>query len=88
MAVLNENGLGVPEDLVQAYKWLSLSAKSGDKEAIRRRDIIKGKLTATQLADGDKQVATWTSKRPDPEINDARKAGEAWTKNPENGVNG
>lgn len=88
LAVLNENGLGVPEDLVQAYKWLALSAKSGDKEAIRRRDIIKGKLTATQLADGDKQVASWTSKRPDPEINDARKAGEAWKKNPENGVNG
>ena len=88
LAVLNENGLGVPEDLVQAYKWLSLSAKSGDKEAIRRRDIIKGKLTATQLADGDKQVATWKSKRSDPEINDARKAGESWKKNPENGVNG
>ena len=88
LAVLNENGLGVTEDLVAAYKWLSLSAKSGDKEAIRRRDIIKGKLTATQLADGDKQIAAWKSKRADPEVNDARKAGEAWKKNPENGVNG
>ena len=88
LAVLNENGLGVPEDQVAAYKWLSLSAKGGDKEAIRRRDIIKGKLTAAQLADGDKQIATWKSKRADPEVNDARKAGEAWKKNPQNGVNG
>lgn len=88
LAVLNENGLGVPEDLVAAYKWLSLSAKSGDKEAIKRRDILKGKLTAAQLAEGDKQIATWRSKRSDPEINDARKAGEAWKNNPSNGVNG
>lgn len=88
LAVLNENGLGVPEDLVAAYKWLALSAKSGDKEAVRRRDILKGKLTAEQLTAAEGLVATWRAKRSDPEINDARKAGEAWKKNPDNGVNG
>ncbi|HPG88159.1 MAG TPA: hypothetical protein PLD46_00785 [Hyphomicrobium sp.] len=88
LAVLNENGLGVTEDLVAAYKWLSLSAKSGDKEAIRRRDILKGKLTSDQLKSAEGLLATWQAKRSDPEVNDARKAGEAWKKNPDNGVNG
>ena len=88
LAVLNENGLGVEQNMVAAYKWLSLAAKSGDKEAIRRRDILKGKLTAEQLAKADGLVATWRAKPQIPDVNDARKAGEAWKKNPENGSNG
>lgn len=88
LAVLNENGLGVEQNMVAAYKWLSLAAKSGDKEAIRRRDILKGKLTAEQLAKADGLVATWRAKPQIPDVNDARKAGEAWKKNPENGING
>ncbi len=88
LAVLYENGLGVPQDAKQAYKWLSLAAKSGDKEAVRRRDIMKGKLTAPQISDAEAMLKTWMSKAPDPLANDARTAGEAWKKNPANGQNG
>lgn len=88
LAVLYENGLGVPQDLKQAYKWLSLSARSGDKEAVRRRDILKGKLTADELAAAETMVKTWQGKVPDAMANDARSAGEAWKKNPANGQSG
>ena len=88
LAVLHENGLGVPQDLKQAYKWVSLAARSGDKEAVRRRDLLKGKLTVEDLNQAEAQTAGFRSKAPDPMANDARTAGEAWKKNPTNGVNG
>lgn len=88
LAVLNENGLGVQQDLTVAYKWLSLAAKSGDKEAIRRRDILQGKLTAEQLAKADSLIGTWKAQPADQKVNDPRKAGEAWKSNPANGVSG
>lgn len=88
LAVLHENGLGVPADLLQAYKWLSLAARGGDKEAIRRRDILKGKLTAEDLAKAEDLLRSWKPKATDALTNDARTAGDAWKKNPQNGVNG
>ena len=88
LAVLHENGLGVQQDLTTAYKWLALAAKSGDKEAIRRRDILQGKLTGEQLAKAESLVGMWKAKIGDQQVNDPRKAGEAWKANPANGVNG
>jgi localization factor PodJL len=88
LAVLHENGLGVEQDLPVAFKWLSLAAKSGDKEAIRRRDILQGKLTAEQLTKAEGLIASWKAKTTDQAVNDPRKAGEAWKTNPANGVNG
>jgi localization factor PodJL len=88
LAVLHENGLGVEQDLPVAFKWLSLAAKSGDKEAIRRRDILQGKLTAEQLTKAEGLIASWKAKTADQTVNDPRKAGEAWKSNPANGVNG
>ena len=78
LAVLYENGLGVPEDLKLAYKWLSLAARSGDKEAIRRRDILKGKLPADDLVAAEGLVTTYKAASIDKMANDARTAGEAW----------
>ncbi|MGE0055622.1 MAG: hypothetical protein AB7S74_15570 [Hyphomicrobium sp.] len=81
LAVLYENGLGVPADMREAYKWLSLAARHGDKEALRRRDIMKGKLTAAELKAAEKMAAGFRPLPTDPLINDARTAGEAWKKN-------
>ena len=88
LAVLHENGLGVPADLQQAYKWLSLAARGGDKEAVRRRDILRGKLTADDLNKAEDLLRAWKPKATDALTNDARTAGDAWKKNPQNGVNG
>ena len=52
---------GVPLDLVQAHKWISLaasrlSASENDKrgEAIKNRDAIAAKMTPAQIAEAQK----------------------------------
>ena len=42
LAILHARGLGVPQDLVEAYKWFGIAASSGDEESAKRRDIIGG----------------------------------------------
>jgi localization factor PodJL len=88
LAVLYENGLGLDADMRKAYKWLSLAARSGDKEATRRRDIMKGKLQAGELAEAETLVRGYKVRPTDALINDARTAGDAWKRNPANGENG
>jgi localization factor PodJL len=34
--VLNERGIGVTRNVSEAYKWFSLAARQGDKDAIKR----------------------------------------------------
>jgi localization factor PodJL len=78
LAVLYENGLGVAKDMQQAYKWLLLAAKSGDKDAAGRRDALKPKMSKGDLAAAQDQAATWRAKAMWQLANDARVAGQAW----------
>lgn len=88
LAVLYENGLGVGRDLSQAYLWVSLAARQGDGDAVRRKESIRGKLTAQDVAQVNKMVDSWRPLPTDRNINDALAAGELWKKNPKNGVTG
>jgi localization factor PodJL len=88
IAVLYENGLGVKRDLTEAFMWVSLAARQGDGDAVRRRDVIRGKLTAQQIAAANRMVDAWSPVQTDRTVNDAIAAGELWKKNPKNGVNG
>jgi localization factor PodJL len=88
LAVLYENGLGVTRDMKQAFVWLSLAARDGDKEAVRRRDILRGKLTAEETAAAEQMIRDWKLMPSDRGVNDALTAGEAWKKNPKNGLSG
>lgn len=78
LAVLYENGMGVSKSLPQAYKWLILAAKSGDKDAAARRDALKAKLNAEELAVAETEASTWTAKPITGMANDPRLAGQAW----------
>jgi localization factor PodJL len=78
LAVLTESGLGVEPDRISAAKWFILATKSGDKEALRRRDLIKKQMPAAEYAAAEKLAATWVPSIPDKLANDARFAGEAW----------
>jgi hypothetical protein len=56
----------VPEDLVQAYKWLSI-AEGGDhpdakSTAQKRKELIAGVMAAEQIVEAEKQAAEWTAK--------------------------
>jgi localization factor PodJL len=78
LAVLYENGLGVTKDMQQAYKWLLLAAKSGDKDAAGRLDALKPKLAAGDLATAESAAAEWQAKPVKGLSNDARVAGQVW----------
>jgi localization factor PodJL len=88
LAILYENGLGVKRDLKQAYMWISLAAQSKDADAVRRRDILRGKLTADEIAAAERMIAAWKPIPVDRAVNDARVAGQEWQKNPKNGIAG
>ncbi|MEO8421033.1 MAG: hypothetical protein ABI457_07550 [Hyphomicrobium sp.] len=78
LAVLYENGMGVGKDMQQAYKWLLLAAKSGDKDAAARRDVLKPKMSAADLAVAEEQAAAWRAQPIKGVVNDARLAGQVW----------
>lgn len=78
LAMLYENGMGVEKNPQQAYKWLILAAKSGDKDAAARRDALKAKLSAEQVSAATAEVADWRAKPITGMANDARLAGQAW----------
>jgi localization factor PodJL len=70
LAVLYQNGLGVPKDPRLAYKWLTLAARTGDREAASRLAEIKGRLTPDDLQEAEAMVAAWRARTPDPAVND------------------
>ncbi len=78
LGVLYESGLGLPRDLKQAYHWLSLAARNGDKEAARRRDQIRMKLEEGEVVTADGVIEKWRAQATDPAVNEARAAGEIW----------
>ena len=52
LAVLYERGDGVPQSLLDAYKWYSIAAAAGDAESKQRMNVL-----ATQLSDPDRAAA-------------------------------
>ena len=57
------NGQGVPQDYVQAHKWLNLAAAAGDQSAVKSRDLVAGKMTPAQIAEGQKLAREWKTNR-------------------------
>jgi len=58
----------VPQDYVQAHKWFNLSAHfsfrgwyrgTKHEEAVRNRNVIKKKMTPTQVAEALKLASEW-----------------------------
>jgi localization factor PodJL len=52
LAVLYERGDGVPQSLVDAYKWYSIAAATGDAESKARMGVLQ-----TQLGEADRAAA-------------------------------
>jgi len=47
-------------DPVRAYKWFSLATLFDDIDANSKREMIAGKMTAAQVADGNAMVESWS----------------------------
>ena len=56
-----DNGRGVPQDYVQAHKWLDVAASQGDENAPNYRDIIAAKMTPADCP--IVMVSMWNSTR-------------------------
>ncbi|MFN3868377.1 MAG: hypothetical protein ACK4MF_04850, partial [Hyphomicrobiaceae bacterium] len=78
LAVLLEGGLGVAKDMRAAYKWYAIAARSGDQEAVRRRDELERALPVSDVSAARNDVNTWRAIPSDRIANDARAAGEEW----------
>ena len=59
LAVLYENGRGVPKDLPEAYKWFALAARGGDQVAARRLEQVKAQLEPAELEAAERKLAAW-----------------------------
>ena len=52
-------GLGAPQDYVQAHKWFNLAASRGEAEAVTERDALAGRMASEQVVEAQKQAAAW-----------------------------
>ena len=52
-------GLGVPQDFVEAHKWLNLAAARGDAKAAAERDTLAKEMTAEERAEARKLARAW-----------------------------
>src|SRR5690606_16587952 len=62
LGMLYARGLGVEQDFEQSYKWFSLAAMSGDKDAAQARDDIAKSLSAEAVSRLGDEVAAWSIK--------------------------
>jgi TPR repeat protein len=52
-------GEGVPLNYIKAYAWYSLAKAQGNEIAADNLDIIKGDMTADQIAEAQRLAAEW-----------------------------
>ena len=63
-------GLGVPQDFVEANMWFHLAASRGENAALAERDALTARMTSKERAEAQSRAMTW---RPD----DGRATGAA-----------
>ena len=66
LGVFYDNGLGVPQDLVRAYMWFTLSAAQGKEGAAVFRDLIARRMTPAQIAEAQKFAREWKPTKQQP----------------------
>ena len=52
-------GFGVPQDYVEAHKWLNLAAARGNVGAVDERDALAQKMTPRQIASAQQRARSW-----------------------------
>lgn len=64
-------GLGAPQDYVEAHMWLNLAASRGEAAAAKERDALAAKMTPEQVATAQARAVAWRPDRTgtaDPEV--------------------
>ena len=52
-------GLGAPQDYVEAHKWFNLAASRGEAAAVKERDALSAKMTPQQVAAAQELARSW-----------------------------
>ena len=52
-------GLGAPQNFIDAHKWFNLAASRGEADAFAERDALAAKMTPQQIALAQERAATW-----------------------------
>jgi localization factor PodJL len=63
LAVLYARGIGVGQNLSEAYLWFALAAKGGDADAARKRDELAARLDPKMLAELRQKVDGWVAQQ-------------------------
>ena len=59
LGILYGQGMGVPQNLIESYKWFALAAKTGDSDANKKRDEVANAMDPDDLDDARKVVNDW-----------------------------
>ena len=59
LGILYERGLGARKNIAEAYKWFTLAARQGDKGALKRRELIRPRLSANALSAVEQTLKSW-----------------------------
>jgi hypothetical protein len=62
LGVMYAEGQGVQQDFVQAHMWIDLAAASGDRSAVKDREIVASKMTPSQIAEAQRLAKEWKPK--------------------------
>ena len=62
LGFMNERGLGVPEDDVEAYAWFTLSVSNGYERARANKGTLREQLTPAQIEEAQRLSSEWGSK--------------------------
>ncbi len=74
LGIMYNDGLGVPQDYVQAYMWLNLAAARGGGDYAKVRDIVAERMTPAQIAEAQRLAREWKPlSRTGPRNNPARR---------------
>ena len=66
LAALYEQGLGVSQNSAEAYKWYLIAARTGDSDAKKRAEQLKGTLTADARVVAERAAVAFHQETPNP----------------------
>jgi localization factor PodJL len=69
LAVLYEQGRGVPQSLPDAYAWYRIAARSGDTEADERARLIAAQIPEAAAAEAQRVADAFQPRPADPVAN-------------------
>ncbi|MBX3549204.1 MAG: SEL1-like repeat protein [Xanthobacteraceae bacterium] len=72
LGVIYARGLGGPVNLAESFRWFSLAANQGDKDAAKKRDDVASRLDQQSLVAARLAVQTWTPQAADESVNEPR----------------